>query len=177
MKKKASLGVMLSLAAISHASASDANVDYVSDPVKIAKFINWTPTAKEQRAWEEVDNSSQHMFVNDPAQVARILDAIPAVKGSMNDRIAVAKLHVESLYLTKLSKEDISDEADAEGYHLNIGDTSIQIYAKGPHGIDSMHSRELGCDLYPSNIGVFKHGSTYYPEFPTGKCLMTGNSK
>ncbi|WP_157653344.1 hypothetical protein [Burkholderia ubonensis] len=106
--------------------------------------------------------------VADPVKIGKILSAIPAIHGSLADRLTTARMTPTQLSITKLTREDVADESPRR--HLKAGDTAIRIFTRG--STDGV-VKVAGCELWDSP-SILKHGSIYYPDDRTSNWLLTG---
>lgn len=106
--------------------------------------------------------------VNDPVKIAKVLAAIPTIRGSLADLLTQARLKPIELRITRLNSEDVAYERPQ--YHLRPGDTAIQILLGGTN--DSI-IKVAGCELWSSPT-ILKHGSTYFPDDKSSNWLLTG---
>ncbi|HDR8918776.1 TPA: hypothetical protein QDA94_004185 [Burkholderia vietnamiensis] len=120
------------------------------------------------RAADQTTVAERTTTITDPVKIAKILSAVPAIDGTLADRLTVARLRVTALSITRLTSEDVADEPAR--LHLKAGDTAIRIFGSGfANGV----AKVSGCNLWESPSFV-KHGSTYYPDDKTSNWLLTG---
>ncbi|MBB3004998.1 hypothetical protein FHX57_007385 [Paraburkholderia tropica] len=106
--------------------------------------------------------------ITDPVRIGKILHAIPAIQGSLADRLTAARLIPTQLNVTKLTHEDVADWTPR--LHLKAGDTAIRIFTRG--SIDG-RVKVAGCELWDSP-SILRHGATYFPDDMTSNWLLTG---
>lgn len=125
--------------------------------------IGGTASAADQTTVAE-----RTITITDPVKIGKILGAIPAIHGTLADRLTAARLKVTALGITRLTREDAADEPAR--LHLKAGDTAIKIFASG----FTDHVANISeCELWDSP-SFLKHGSTVYPDDKTSNWLLTG---
>ncbi|WP_124921044.1 hypothetical protein [Burkholderia sp. Bp9099] len=106
--------------------------------------------------------------ITDPVKIDKILSAIPAIQGSLADRLAAARLRPTQLNVTRLTHVDIADGTPR--LHLKAGDTAIKIFTRGS---TDGRVKAAGCELWDSP-SILRHGSTYFADDKTSNWLLTG---
>lgn len=106
--------------------------------------------------------------ITDPVKIGKILSAIPAVQGTLADRLTAARLRPTQLNVTRLTHEDVADWLPR--LHLKAGDTAIRIFTRG--SIDG-RVKVAGCELSDSP-SILRHGATYFADDKTSNWLLTG---
>lgn len=119
-------------------------------------------------AAEQTTVAERTTTVTDPVKIAKILSAIPAIHGTLADRLTTARMRVTAVSITRLTREDIADEPAR--LHLKAGDTAIRVFGVG---FTDHVAKVSGCELWDSP-SLLKHGSTYYPADKTSNWLLTG---
>ncbi len=133
--------------------------------LSVLAFIAFSGTVN---AVDQTTVAERTTTVTDPVKIAKILSAIPAINGTLADRLATARLRVTALSITRLTREDIADEPAR--LHLKAGDTAIRFFGVG---FTDHVATVSGCKLWDTS-SFLKHGSTYYPDDKTSNWLLTG---
>ncbi|MDN7742067.1 hypothetical protein [Burkholderia gladioli] len=105
--------------------------------------------------------------ITDPVKIGKILGAIPAVQGTLADRLTAARLRPTQLSITRLTREDVADWLPR--LHLKAGDTAIRIFTRGA---TEGRVKVAGCELWDSP-SILRHGATYFADDKTSNWLLT----